>query len=226
LKIPLDKILHKSYILKGCNPSTLNMKIAGKGFVRKICSVAAVVLALNWTACDNPFQTRTPEAPKRAQNTWVLPHSPGIVLVNLRNALAELNVVNYSRCFSDSFRFVAEALVDIRNPGKFVNWSAREERNYLEQMINPLPADSAFSLRLDSLQTINMGESVMYLQDYELVARHRRQSEGIPRRVSGTGRFMLRRNSFGDWSIYLWEDFAAGNAFTWSELKAAFVLPQ
>lgn len=200
------------------------MKIAANGIFRKNCGVIAAGLAFGLFACDNPFQTRTPEPPERTQNTWLLPHSPEIVFVNLRNALAELNVVNYGRCFADSFRFVPEASVDIRNPGKFINWSAKEERGYFEQMRNPLPLDSTFSLRLDSLQTINMGESVMFLQRYELVARHGRQSEGIPRRVAGTGRFMLRRNSFGDWSIYLWEDFARGNAFTWSELKAAFAL--
>ena len=145
---------------------TWKMKIAANKIVWKICGVIAIGLALGFAACDNPFQTRTPEPPKRTQNTWLLPHSPGIVFLNLRNALAELNLVNYGRCFADSFRFVAEASVDIRNPGKFINWGAKEERDYLEQMLNPLPADSAFSLRLDSLQTINMGESVVFLQKY------------------------------------------------------------
>jgi len=213
LKIPLDKILHKAYIL--------NMKVLW-------LPLTVIGFALIGIACENPFQTRTPEPPKRAQGTFVLPHSPGIVFANLRNAMVELNVVNYERCFTDSarsgrrFRFIPEAAVANTNPGIFSRWSAKEERDYFARMRNPLPADSIFSLRLDSLQTFVDSDSAIFLQRYELIARHQRQASGVPRRVSGEGRFWLSRDQFGDWSIYRWADFSSGGAFTWSTLKAAF----
>jgi hypothetical protein len=191
--------------------------------IRKPACLVVIGLTLGYNACENPFQTRTPEPPKRTQSTWLLPHSPGIVFINLRNALTELNTVNYKRCFSDSFRFVPEATVANTNPGKFDGWNLQKEGSYLEQMLNPLPPDSAFTLRLDSLSTLDSGsESVIYLQRYELLARHRLQSIGIPRKVSGEGRFWLGKNRFEEWAIYRWEDFASGSAFTWSTLKAAF----
>ncbi len=213
LKIPLDKILHNAYIL--------NMKVFGLRLV-------VIGLAIGFGACENPFQTRTPEPPQRSQGTFVLPHSPGIVFVNLRNAMAELNVVNYERCFADSmragrrFRFIPEAAVANTNPGLFSRWSAKEERDYFARMRDPLPADSIFTLRLDSLQIVVTGDSATFLQRYELMARHQRQASGVPRRVSGEGRFWLSRDQFGDWSIYRWADFSSGGAFTWSTLKAAF----
>jgi hypothetical protein len=198
------------------------------GTVGKIVDLIAVSLVLGINACENPFQTRSPESPQRVQSTFILPHSPSIVFINLRNALAELNVVNYERCFSDSthagraFRFIPEATVANTNPGLFSGWSVKEERDYFARMRDPLPADSVFTLRLDSLQTVVTGDSATFLQRYELIARHQRQASGVPRKVSGEGRFWLSRDQFGDWSIYRWADFSAGSALTWSTLKAAF----
>jgi hypothetical protein len=195
---------------------------------RRTIGLLVVSLAIGFNACENPFQTRAPEPPKRVQGTFVLPHSPGIVFSNLRNALAELNVVNYERCFADStrsgrrFRFIPEATVANTNPGLFARWGLKEERDYFARMRDPLPADSTFSLRLDSLQTVVTGDSAIFLQRYELLVRHQRQASGVPRKVSGEGRFWLSRDQFGDWSIYRWADFSSGSALTWSTLKAAF----
>jgi len=204
------------------------MKVSASAVVWKSLSAAMVLVSFN--ACENPFQTRAPEPPRRAQGTFVLPHSPAIVFINLRSALAELNVVNYERCFTDStrssrrFRFIPEPAVANTNPGLFSLWSIKEERGYFARMRDPLPADSIFTLTLrpDSLQTVVTGDSAIFLQRYELIARHQRQTSGVPRKVSGEGRFWLSRDQFGDWSIYRWADFSSGSAFTWSTLKAAF----
>lgn len=204
------------------------MKVSARhyGFAARILSL--LVFGSGFAACENPFQTRTPESPKRVQGNFTLPHSPGIVFANLRNAMAELNVVNYERCFADStrsdrqFRFIPEATVANTNPGLFSRWSIKEERDYFARMRDPLPADSTFSLRLDSLQTVVTGDSATFFQRYELIVRHQRQTSGVPRKVSGEGRFWLSRDQFGDWSIYRWADFSRGSTFTWSTLKAAF----
>jgi hypothetical protein len=213
LKIPLDKILFKSYIH--------NMKVSVSGRVGKIVGMAVIGFAIGFNACENPFQTRTPEPPNRVQGTFLLPHSPGIVFINLRNALAELNGINYKSCFSDSFRFIAEATVAVTNADKFANWGVKEESNYFEVMKNPLPPDSAFSLSLDSLRFVDLGNIATFLQSYKLVARHNRR--GVPRLFSGRGQFWLSRDPLFGWSIYRWEDFATDDGFTWSTLKAAFI---
>jgi hypothetical protein len=213
LKIPLDKILRKAYIH--------NMKILISGVI----GTTVIGFALGFNACENPFQTRTPEPPARVQSTFSLPHAPGIVFINLRYALAERNVVNYERCFSDSlrsgrsFRFIPEKAVAATNPNVFDNWDLKEERDYFVRMVAP---DSLFSLRLDSLEAKPiLKDTVVYRQRYDLIARHQRPR--APRRVAGEGLFFLRRDDFGDWSIYRWEDsFDRDSSSTWSTLKVAF----
>jgi hypothetical protein len=191
--------------------------------------LGAIGLAFWSSACENPFNTRTPEPPTRVQGAWILPHAPGIVFINLRNAIAERNVVNYERCFSDSlktgrqFHFKPETTVDNARPGLFSNWSVREERAYFTRMLDALPGDSLRSLRLDSLKTDNItSNSVTYFQRYELIVRHQLQSSGVPGKVSGEGQFGLIKDRFGEWSIYRWEDSASGGRLTWSTLKADF----
>jgi hypothetical protein len=185
-------------------------------------------LAAFSSGCENPFQTRTPEPPTRSQGTWLLPHSPEIIFANLRNAIAERNVVNYERCFADSvksrrqFSFIPEATVANEKPEVFSAWGLREERNYFSRLLNSLPEDSALGLilRPDSLRDVIERDSVISWQHYELIVRHSQAS--VPGKVSGEGQFWLSRDQFGDWSIYRWQDFASDNPSTWSTLKAAF----
>lgn len=189
----------------------------------------AVLLAM-LTGCENPFAVRTPEPPDDSGgNRWIPPFASEIVLENLRNAVADQNVENYLRCFSDStrtgkrFRFDPEASVANQNPGLFNDWSLSHERDYFLQLRAALPADSARSLRLDSLQTIILGDSAIFLRAYDLIVRHRRQSIGVPAQVAGELRFWLIKDPFGEWSIYRWADFSNSPTLTWSSLKAAFV---
>lgn len=197
--------------------------------VKKICTELLVCMAV-LIGCENPFATRTPEPPDDSGgNRWIPPFASELVLENLRNAIADQNVENYLRCFSDSsrtgkrFRFDPEATVANQNPGLFTSWGLSQERDYFLQLRAALPADSARSLQLDSLQTIVLGDSAIFLRTYDLIVRHRRQSIGVPGRVAGELRFWLIKDPFGEWSIYRWADFSTGQALTWSSLKAAFV---
>ncbi|MDZ7268476.1 MAG: hypothetical protein ONB48_12140 [candidate division KSB1 bacterium] len=189
-----------------------------------------VALMVSVSGCKNPFVTRTPEPPDNAGgNHWLPPFASEVVLENLRNAITDQNVENYLRCFSDStrtgqrFRFKPETAVANQNPGLFSHWGLAAERDYFVQLRAALPADSARSLLLDSLQTISYGDSALFVRSYVLVARHKRQSIGVPGRVAGELRFWLIKDQFGEWSIYRWADFSTGPAPTWSSLKAAFV---
>jgi hypothetical protein len=200
---------------------------------RKISSLGRafvlVILFYFLSACENPFVTRTPESPAGTGSRWIPPFSAEIVIENLRNAISDRNLENYVRCFSDSSRasrrlfFAPEITVANNNPGAFVNWSLPQERDYFSQLRAAVPVDSICSLRLDSLQTSLFGDSAQFFYAYDLTARHRRQASGVPGRVRGELRFALVKDSFGEWSIQRWLDFATGPAQTWSALKVAFV---
>ncbi len=180
-------------------------------------------------ACENPFVTRTPEPPEGLGSRWIPPFSAEVVIENLRNAIADRNVENYVRCFSEvsrvgrSFRFDPEITVANNNPGAFVDWGLVQERDYFSQLRVALPFDSLCALRLDSLQTNLFGDSAQFFYGYDLTARHRRQAAGVPGRVKGELRFWLLKDSYGEWSILRWVDFATGPVQTWSALKIAFV---
>lgn len=178
-------------------------------------------------ACENPFATRTPEPPAGTGSRWIPPFSAEAAIDNLRNAIVDLNEENYVRCFSDSSRtglrfiFVPEITVANNNPGVFENWNVAQERQYFSQL-RIATLDSLRALRLDSLQTSVFGDSAQFFYGYDLTARHRRQGAGVPGRVSGELRFWLVKDSFGEWVIYRWADFARTPEQSWSALKAAF----
>lgn len=180
-------------------------------------------------SCENPFATRAPEPPKNSGSRYIPPFSAEIVLENMRNAISDRNVENYLRCFTDSsrtgerFRYEPDAATVNQYPGVFNQWGLAQERDYFSQLRAALPTDSLRSLRLDSLQTITFNDSAQFVRAYELNVRHKQQSAGAPGQVRGELRFWLRKDQFGEWSIYRWADFATGQAQTWSALKAAFV---
>jgi len=180
-------------------------------------------------SCENPFATREPEAPKNSGSRYIPPFAAEIVLENMRNAISDRNVENYLRCFTDStrtgerFRYEPDAAASNQYPGVFSQWGLSQERDYFSQLRAALPTDSLRSLRLDSLQTIAFSDSAQFVRAYELNVRHKQQSAGVPGQVRGELRFWLRKDQFGEWSIYRWADFATGQAQTWSALKAAFV---
>ncbi len=205
-------------------------KARRKFFFTPSLILCASVLYFFLLACENPFATRTPEAPEgRGSSRWIPPFAAELVVENLRNAIADRNVENYVRCFVDSSRtgrhlqFFPETAVANNNPGIFLDWGPAQERDYFSQLRAATPGDSICTLQLDSLQTILFSDSAQFFYEYDLIARHRRQSAGVPGRVQGELRFWLIKDSFGEWAIQRWADFATKPAQTWSALKVAFV---
>lgn len=178
-------------------------------------------------ACDNPFQTRTPEPPTQSRGTFITPLVPDVVLVNLRNAVIEQNLVNYARSLADPARggtFTYEAEPSVANAQRelFDNWDLNNEKRYFNQLSAVLPQDSARSLIFISQAVTNLGDSAIFIENYDLTVRHTQQSSGIPSRYAGQARFWLRPDNLGEWSIYRWADFSTGSMPTWSALKASF----
>jgi hypothetical protein len=185
--------------------------------------------ALFVSGCENPFQTRTPEPPTRSRGTFAPPLSPGAVLRNLRNAVIEQSLVNYSRSLADparggNFRFDADPVVENSQPDLFANWGLEEEKQYFSQLNanHVLPPDSLRSLSFIAKDTTTFGDSAIFVEDYQLEIHHTQQAGGIARRYAGQARFTLRRDSFGEWAIHRWADFSTSATPTWSALKGSF----
>ncbi len=179
-------------------------------------------------ACENPFNTRTPEPPEQTTSTFIPPTSPDIVFINLQIAVREKNVENYIRSFVDTtrssqrFTFVADQRAAANHPGVFQFWELQDERRYLTRLFQALPADSARALRFIEQNRSEGATQASFSLNYEISVRHTRGGEGIPTIYRGLSNFMLEKNQTGDWAIYRWEDFTNGVDPSWSELKALF----
>ena len=197
-------------------------------FTKQVLSFPLLILLLLLWECKTPFSTREPEPPKSKQSSWVPPTSPMIVLFNLTNAIAEKNVINYSRCLADtansskSFRFIADPSVARANPGLFDHWSNAEEMNYLNQMLSSLSEDSTGRLILKTSRENTFQDSVVLLQDYTLKMHLKCENNDCPRDMQGQAEFRLIKSTEDLWSIYLLSDRATGQKKTWSELRAYF----
>lgn len=178
--------------------------------------------------CENPFATRKPEEPITSQSTWIQPTSPGYVMVNLTNAIGEKNITNYIRCLADTsgsnknFNFVAEPSVALKNPGLFNRWQKEEELNYLNQLMIYLPADSTSKLVLTSLRENAFQDSVILIKEYTLNLGLKCEDKSCPRSLQGQVEFHLSKSDEDLWFIHSWVDFATGDKFTWSDLRAYF----
>jgi len=218
--------------IKSLDKNQGNNYIASKnqliGMIKKAAAHAALGLAmLAATTCENPFQTRTPEPPSRSRGTFITPLVPEAVPANLRSAVIEQNLLNYSRSLADparggTFRYHADPAVANARPELFNNWGLDNEKRYFNLLSAVLPQDSARSLIFTSETVITLGDSAIFVEDYQMRVHHTQQSAGIPSRYAGQARFTLRRDSLGEWAIYRWADFSTGSAPTWSALKASF----
>lgn len=216
----LDKNWSKNYIASS--------KSVGKMKKKGAQAVAVVSAALIVCACENPFQTRTPEPPTQSRGTFITPLTPEAVITNLRNAVVEQNLVNYSRSLADptrggTFRYQADPAVENSRPDLFANWGLEKELDYFNQLSSVLPRDSVRTLNFtESSNTPPLSDSTIFTANYQLNIRHTQQASGVAIRYAGQARFILKRDNLGEWAIYRWSDFSTGATPTWSALKANF----
>ena len=176
-------------------------------------------------SCTNPFSIRQPEEPNSSGLPFIAPRTADVVLLNLQNAILEQNIENYIRCFSDSgnYSFVPDPGVASENQALFADWTREDERNYFGQLQSFVPPDSLHVLNFKDVEDRVTFESTVVTRRYILKIHHTQQSRGVPSDVRGEARYWMSADQFGDWSIYLWEDFAINDSSqTWSTLKAEF----
>ena len=172
------------------------------------------------------FDSRSVEPPSEPRSTYLQPTSPDIVITNLNFAIAEKNLDNYLRCFTDSnfsqrrFRYFPDA-ISLSSYPMFQTWSLTNERNYYSNLISFTNTNSSSNLFLSNT-TFNSGiDSAIVDSDYILIFDHNKQN--VAKISKGKLRFIMGVDSRSLWSVHGWYDFInQNNDTTWSVIKANF----
>lgn len=201
--------------------------------VAQVClRLTLIVIGLGQTAC-NLFTTREPETPtgSNAGLAWQTPTQPEIVLVNLSNAVASLNAVDYTRSFSPQpttdnltdvqFTFTPTPETAAQAAGLFVSWDIFSEKRFFENFRNQIAprAAPAFLISVDERTVASQMEQQVFIT-YRLLAAYR--LEGIDSLCEGQSQLVIKQSAQGLWYIESWRDFKKVNPFTLSELKRRF----
>ena len=99
-------------------------------------------------------------------------------------------------------------------------WDFTAESQMASQLFSSgvLPADCllvvVFAARNEEAYT----DSTLIRADYNLTAHV--AVSGVPREMTGTAEFVLRKGRESYWQIYRWRDFRAGEQPSWSEFKS------
>jgi len=172
------------------------------------------------------FDSRSVEPPSEPRSTYLQPTSPDIVITNLNFAIAEKNLDNYLRCFTDSnfsqrrFRYFPDA-ISLSSYPVFQTWSLTNERSYYSNLISFTNSTSSSNLFLSNT-TFNSGiDSAIVDSDYILIFDHNKQN--VAKIAKGKLRFIMGVDSRSLWSVPGWYDFInQNNDTTWSVIKANF----
>ncbi|MGB3619395.1 MAG: hypothetical protein WBA12_14860 [Catalinimonas sp.] len=171
------------------------------------------------------FDVRTPEPPAPAAGGWTPPTDPEILLDNFRRATADLNLVNYERCFdAATFRFTPDPDVLGNNLGLFQEWSLIDELEYLKniQEASASTEQNRLELRRIAPDTYLTPDSLVYVADYTLTVTHQNEEE-LPFTFEGNINLTLRFRD-NEWAISQWQDNQTGTEPCWTELKQYFIV--
>lgn len=175
--------------------------------------------------CDI-FTTRTPEIPDVPRFNYLQPVDVASVVSNFTNSIQTKSTQYYLKSFSDSLKngknysYVANAEAISKYAVLSFGWSVKDEEQYLNNIINKIPAESSISLTLQNEDLISFGDSAYLSTDYDLTIPHNIQ--GLPNVFGGKLQFKLVRDKQQLWTIYQWLDIKSGTLPTWSEVKGYF----
>lgn len=178
------------------------------------------------TSCDL-FKTRDPDSPTQSSSSYIPPTEPSIVFTNMKNAILDLNTVNYLKSFADSssagrsFRFDPTTQAGSRYGGVFLDWTKQSEQEYFENMKSKVASGRTALLEFISLVGSPQGDSSQYNVTYQLTVQHTQPN--IANQVRGQSQFFLITDRFSNWVIWRWVDVQqSANDSTWSDVKGAF----
>jgi hypothetical protein len=170
------------------------------------------------------FEVRDVEEPDTGGSIFQQPDRPEIVLVNLQNAVANLNTQNYLRGLHENdFEFVASQQAQTDDPALWPSWGRDSEQLYFNNMQSAAQAFSGHQLQLNNEIQENISATATRITvDYVLTVVHNRSSSGLPTVCTGQMIVMVEADDNGLWYIMQWTDTGNDTDFTWSQLKAAF----
>jgi hypothetical protein len=170
------------------------------------------------------FNVREPEPLKPDDNPvsgWTSPTQPAILTDNFSNAVRNLNVAVYNRCFTPAFRFRPDPTAAGTGTTVFNNWSVAEEHDYFNSLRNksPLKKTKAFTLT-KTRENFFTPDSLEQFYDYFLQTAHA-DSALKAQDFTGSMRLVMARHQ-NEWKIALWEDNKE-NQPCWTDLKKFFI---
>ena len=188
------------------------------GFLISVSLVASPVVL---TGCD-VFSTREPVPPLEDAGTFGQPDTPDQVIVNIENAISELNAQNYRRSFADGFEFGPTASAAATDPSIWTGWGAQDEESYFRAMVQAARLTSGNELRFNetTLSAVTP-ERFSFDAGYVLTINHRRPD--LDATLQGRLVWTLEQDEDGLWRITEWIDRELGDAASWSDLKAEFI---
>jgi len=170
------------------------------------------------------FDPREPEPPEQSSFNNTPATVPSIVISNLLNAVAQKNVENYIRNFSDSsvtgraFVFVPSADASSTYPN-VREWTYSDEKEYFQNLV--AKADGFSTLTLTPNDSLIGTSEASYNFHYVLTFQHT-DAATFPTSASGTLQFALAPDASNIWSINSWTDFNTSSDITWSAFKGRF----
>lgn len=183
------------------------------------------IIIFVFVACG-VFETREAEPPDQGGSAlFQQPDRPEVVILNLQNAIQNMNTVNYMRSINEeSFEFTPSSLASDSNPDVWVNWSSEDENIYFNNMRAATQNLSGHSLQVQNQERTTLPDGDERITaDYVLTVNHNRPPQVLPSVAQGRFLMDMTQGDDGLWSISGWTDESAGSEITWSDFKAVFI---
>ena len=172
------------------------------------------------------FETREAEEPDDGSGTpFIQPEQPSQVIVNLVNAVGDMNVQNYQRCITDEgFEYHPNQGSQSSDPELWSNWGFDEERDYFSNLSSSTSGLTGHQLQLENeSERQDSDTELQYEADYAVTFVHDRGSDVAPTVAEGRMILYLERGDDDLWEIVEWFDFSDGSSFTWSDFRSTFI---
>ena len=189
--------------------------------MKRIILIISILSFAVMYSCDM-FTTRDPQQPQATSSNFIAATTPEILFQNLKSSVEEKVIENYMACFVDSsylkrsFNFIPAGGVITQYP-VLNTWSLQAERQYFNNLKTNLQQSSKITLNYSQNQLTPLGDSAIYVVDYELTVNTSNSS--ISGLYQGSSQFKIFLDSRNQWVIVDWEDIKKDDLSCWSELK-------
>lgn len=195
-----------------------------KWWKRQANFVPMLLVIIGFSACSNPFETRTPTPPNEDPFTWEQPVSPQIVLTNLKHAYEGRHLENYQQCLDTTFIFEADPFERDGPLGNlYTNWTFEVEQDVTQAIFEAIEAGgiSLFFSRLPDRDDDISGRTAILYRMYALELTPPQPNPPFETSAQGIAIFTLIEDDAGFWKIQYWQDQRT-NTVDWGAVKGSF----